>query len=99
MRKHLRILSFVLLLSLMGAMTACHSSKKTVKGSGGTVVRTVDYSEMRAEMKSRHYDVPMIGALISEVTAWVGVPYKYAGNDKKGVDCSGLISQVFLKVL
>lgn len=87
-----------ILLSMMALVSACHSSKHTVKGSAGVPVRTVDYSEMRDELKSRHYDVPMIGKLIAEVTAWVGVPYKYAGNDKKGVDCSGLTSQVFLKV-
>lgn len=99
MRKPIRILFTALLLSLMTVMGACHSSKKTVKGSNGVPVRTVDYSEMREELKSRHYDVPIIGELVSEMTAWVGVPYKYAGNDKKGVDCSGLTSQVFLKVL
>lgn len=99
MRKPIRILFTASLLSLMTVMGACHSSKKTVKGSSGVPVRTVDYNEMRAELKARHFDVPMIGELIAEVTKWVGVPYKYAGNDKKGVDCSGLTSQVFLKVL
>ncbi len=33
--------------------------------------------------------------LIIAVYEWIGVPYKYGGNDKKGIDCSGLISKVY----
>ena len=29
---------------------------------------------------------------------WYGVPYKYAGKDKSGIDCSGLTSTLYLKV-
>lgn len=98
--KHLVKLLACLSISAMMAVTAgCHSSKKTVRGSSGVPVRKIDYGEMRDELKSRHYDVPQIGALIAEASRWVGVPYKYAGNDKRGVDCSGLTSQVFLKTL
>ncbi|GHT66430.1 hypothetical protein FACS189452_02290 [Bacteroidia bacterium] len=33
--------------------------------------------------------------LIEAVEGWLGVPYKWAGNTKKGVDCSGLICQLY----
>lgn len=99
MRKQLCTLLGCLVMAVMAAVgTGCHSSKKTVKSGGNAVVRTVDYGKMRSDLKSRHYDVPLIGALIGEASAWVGVPYKYAGTDKRGVDCSGLTSQVFLKI-
>ena len=29
---------------------------------------------------------------------WYGIPYKYAGKDKSGIDCSGLTSTLYLKV-
>lgn len=33
--------------------------------------------------------------LVKTVYDWLGTPYKYGGNDKKGVDCSGLICNIF----
>ena len=32
------------------------------------------------------------------INEWQGVPYKYAGKDKAGIDCSGLTSTLYLKV-
>ncbi|MCU0403910.1 MAG: NlpC/P60 family protein [Chitinophagaceae bacterium] len=33
--------------------------------------------------------------LLKTVSEWMGVPYKFGGNDKSGVDCSGLIHHIF----
>lgn len=100
MRTTARTLLKLLLLSAMAiGIAGCHSSRKTVRGNSGVPVRKVDYKEMKSDVESRHYDTPQIGALVAEAARWLGVPYKYAGNDKKGVDCSGLTSQVFLKTL
>jgi lipoprotein Spr len=33
--------------------------------------------------------------LITTIYDWMGVPYKYGGNDKKGVDCSGFINIIY----
>jgi lipoprotein Spr len=32
------------------------------------------------------------------INDWYGVPYKYAGKDKNGIDCSGLASTLYLQV-
>jgi len=93
------LLMFILLSVMVMGTVACRSSKKSVSGSGSVPVRPVDYGEMRDDVKSRHYNIPQIGALIEEASRWLGVPYRYAGNDKKGVDCSGLTSQVYLRTL
>lgn len=93
------LLKFLFLSAMAIGIAACHSSKKTVRENTGVPTRKVDYKEMKSDVESRHYDTPMIGALMAEAARWLGVPYKYAGNDKKGVDCSGLTSQVFLKTL
>lgn len=37
-------------------------------------------------------------ALYQFISEWQGVPYKYAGKDKAGIDCSGLTSTLYLKV-
>lgn len=35
--------------------------------------------------------------LVAEAKTWVGVPYVLGGNDRSGVDCSGLVQQVLAK--
>lgn len=36
--------------------------------------------------------------LYTEAARWLGVPYKYGGNTAKGVDCSGLVCNIYRKV-
>ena len=36
--------------------------------------------------------------LYQEASAWLGVPYRYGGNTKKGVDCSGLVCNIYKNV-
>ncbi len=33
--------------------------------------------------------------LKKEIEHWLGVPYRYGGRDKKGIDCSGLICVLY----
>ena len=34
-------------------------------------------------------------ALRQEATSWLGAPYQYGGNARTGIDCSGLVHNVF----
>lgn len=36
--------------------------------------------------------------LYSEARRWLGVEYRSGGNDRNGVDCSGLATQIYLKI-
>jgi cell wall-associated NlpC family hydrolase len=36
--------------------------------------------------------------LYDELANWIGVPYKFGGNDNSGVDCSGFVVAVYKKV-
>jgi lipoprotein Spr len=35
--------------------------------------------------------------LFQSVCDWMGTPYKYSGDDKKGIDCSGLVCELYKK--
>lgn len=37
--------------------------------------------------------------IVEESRRWLGTPYKYGGNDSEGIDCSGLVCNVFENVL
>lgn len=98
-RSNLTLLKLLSLSVLSLGVTACHSSKNTVRVNNDVPSTKVDYNEMKSDVSSRLYEVPQIESLVAEAVKWLGVPYKYAGNDKNGVDCSGLTSQVYLKSL
>jgi probable lipoprotein NlpC len=36
--------------------------------------------------------------LLRTVTDWIGTPYRYGSNSKKGTDCSGFVTRVFEEV-
>ena len=36
--------------------------------------------------------------LLRTVTDWIGTPYRYGSNTKKGTDCSGFVTRVFKEV-
>lgn len=37
-------------------------------------------------------------ALMLEAARWIGTPYRNGGNDRNGIDCSGLSSQIYKNV-
>jgi cell wall-associated NlpC family hydrolase len=38
---------------------------------------------------------PFSNKLIEEAEAWLGTPYRYGGESRNGVDCSGFVLQVY----
>lgn len=85
--------SFALVFAVCGALSlgSCSSSKHTAKPtttqrpSKPDTVKDIDIASMSKVEKS----------LVKEATAWLGTPYKYGGNTRSGVDCSGFVYHVF----
>ena len=79
---------------LMGlAFSSCGSSRSvtTARGSGK--------NKTSGHRPSVNGLDPTAKSLIAEADSWIGTPYKYGGNDRGGVDCSGFVTQVYLKAL
>lgn len=82
-------------LTLIAAATSCHTSKKTATADKPSkpryeVPQKIDMSHIKSEATER---------LLKEAQSWLGTSYRYGGNDRSGVDCSGFVTQVFSKAL
>ena len=66
---------------------------------------TKNYTLQRALQPNQLYtkhtynDINISQALIQHFKQWKGVQYKYAGNSKKGIDCSYFVQDAFKKSL
>lgn len=66
---------------------SCNSSRKMTTSR----VSTAQLSQKLGFKVTRKDDLK----LYSEAVKWLGVPYKYGGNTKTGVDCSGLTCNIY----
>lgn len=83
-------------LTFMG--TSCRKSSEPAT----SVESTTQYSNEELDKLSTTLGVTVEQnddlRLFSEIASWVGTPYKSAGSDKEGADCSGFVDAVYQKV-
>lgn len=81
-------------------MTGCGSSKKSVASRDTEYKRNESVARPEKKQPShltfdrRSLPEPTV-RLLAEADSWLGVPYKYGGEDRDGVDCSALVLKVF----
>lgn len=75
---------------LMLAVAGCGSSKKST-ASGGYHTSS---SKTPQEVSLAGLSDPE-RTLVKEAERWLGTPYKYGGNSRGGVDCSGFVYHVY----
>lgn len=80
------------------------NSKKNKTTGIGTEIKNETYyshslikSKYAAQLGVSESEIGNI-YLYEYIDGWIGVPYKWAGNDKTGVDCSGFICAVFKEI-
>jgi probable lipoprotein NlpC len=72
-------------------LSACHSKKAVLKGAPGEVVKPQGFiADKYAGIMNVDKSNIQNGRLYAFIDQWMGVPYKFGGQDKDGVDCSGL---------
>lgn len=86
-----RILLLTLLAVLMCMLTACRSSRHASGIDYSLLARSGIKLGMDVEADDNH-------TLMVEAASWIGTPYRYGGNTRKGADCSGMVSAVYRQV-
>lgn len=102
----MRILLGWLWVALSAVLVGCGGSKivkgteKPVYGPSNPAPKPLETKLNTDLSKKLGVNVPKNAnpKLMNQVGDWLGVPYRLGGIDKKGVDCSGFINQVFRNV-
>ncbi|MCC6181620.1 MAG: C40 family peptidase [Bacteroidia bacterium] len=95
---------YALLLLIVTLLVACKARKETVKTKPNTKESVAVNSKSNllkkqyAEKLSVSESAITNEALYQFIDDWMGVPYKYAGKDKRGIDCSALTSTLYQQV-
>jgi cell wall-associated NlpC family hydrolase len=90
---------FILIILSSSLILSCKSRKLAENSKSETATKTsksvkAKYAE-KLGVDSKDIKNEKLYSFIDE---WYGVPYKYAGKDKKGIDCSSLTSTLYLAV-
>lgn len=90
-------LLIIITAALALAATGCHSGRHTVRGSRGRPVTTVSTGPSSGTGSQQRGSSASERRLIETARRWLGTPYRYGGNDRSGVDCSGFTCAVFVE--
>lgn len=88
-----------------GAVSGCHSSRHTATATSSKSHRGHKGGGSGVSSQPQHIAIdrsrlsPATAALLAEADSWLGVPYRFGGEDRGGVDCSALVLKVFEKSL
>jgi cell wall-associated NlpC family hydrolase len=85
-------MKWILAIALIFLFSACTSTAryKAIKNSRQNPNKSQKRNHFKKQIYSRNN-----AELQNYIHNWIGVPYKYGGMSKKGIDCSGFTSTVF----
>ncbi|PKL84955.1 MAG: hypothetical protein CVV22_10410 [Ignavibacteriae bacterium HGW-Ignavibacteriae-1] len=74
---------------------ASPSSKKNTSNTKSVSKSGSQASFGQLNLPKGNNDNEMGNLIVSEAFSWLGTPYRYGGDSRSGVDCSGLVAQVY----
>ncbi len=83
-------ITFLILLALL--FTGCFSTNNSTYTKKSININTL-YTQ------DTYNNINISQALLDHFKEWEGTPYKYAGNTKKGVDCSYFVQNAYIQSL
>lgn len=92
MHSHAAMKRIIIYASLLLLLASCGSSRRAAKRADEKSV---------PEVSLRHqdrYDNQYGDKLVSQARRWLGTPYKYGGESRKGTDCSGMVMVLYRDV-
>src|SRR4051812_38438208 len=86
-------LSFIFLCAVACiVLSSCHSRKTVMKGRPGEMVKAdKDIAEKYSEKMGVSKSDIKNGRLYAFIEDWMGTPYRFGGQEKSGIDCSGFV--------
>jgi probable lipoprotein NlpC len=95
--------------SLLPAMTTIEPASETSEpaAAGNTPATKPEALAASRDSLAYHYYAQTLGLhlafdenkdLLRTVTDWIGTPYRYGNNSRRGTDCSGFVTRVFREV-
>lgn len=100
-----KIISFGLLAFSFSFLLACGSSKRAPKKESQSKLRSKRIPQLKkektkeADLKKNHpNNLDRNDELYAFIEKWKGVPHKMGGMSTRGVDCSGLVIQIYKEV-
>lgn len=94
----MRICGAAVLAAMALLSTSCGSKKKAVREYEADGLYPVERTGKPAKKQSKKGSEGMRGRIVEAARGWVGVPYRYGGESRDGVDCSGMVMCVYRDV-
>ncbi len=94
-------LSASIIIAMVSVMLwGCGSSRPAVRADGGKSTSPpkrdyVKYEDMKEHVAGMQFADDILKKIVMEAREWIGTPYRYGGVSRKGVDCSGLVLEVY----
>lgn len=86
-----KIRLFIISILFIG-LYSCKSGKKSSSSKSTTTTKTKTTTSSKQKVN------PAVDKTIKTARSFHGTKYKYGGNDRKGIDCSGLMCQAYSSV-
>lgn len=95
---YIRVIVAIVVGVLSVSLSGCKSSRKVTARVVTTAGKQPDVTKKQQQPDYSSLPLPT-ALLLQEADLWLGTPYRYGGNDHSGVDCSGLVTQIYNRAL